>query len=236
MGCSRRLTAALALSVLLHGLLLGLSTPPQPARPGVPLPLTVALPPPAGGHAPLRAPGTAPATVPRGARHMHRPLPPAPVPAPAAPGRPAAVPDVRRSPVLAQPAAPAGTPGAGTPTARATTGSGAGGSGNATVGGNGNGNGTGSVLLTPARFLGDVRHPPYPERSRELGEQGRVELRVKIGVDGQLLALEVTRPSGYARLDDAAQALVRRGPFAPARRNGAAIESWLRLGVPFRLD
>lgn len=229
MGLPRRLTVALGLSAALHGALLGLSVP-LPPRPAAPLPLSVSLGPPVGGPAAFHASAAAPAPDAVSRRQRQSRLPPLPAarPAPAVSRAADAPSGVRRTPVPdAPPAPPAGT----FASSMAPDGS-----GNAGGHGPGAGNGSGTVVLTPARFLGDVRHPPYPERSRELGEQGRVELRVKIGADGQLLALEVTRTSGYVRLDDAAQALVRRGPFAPARRNGAAIDSWLRLGVPFRLD
>jgi len=85
-----------------------------------------------------------------------------------------------------------------------------------------------------ARYLGDK--PAYPEESRRLGEQGRVMLRVVVGVDGQVREVILLRSSGFPRLDQAALTRLRRGPFSPALRAGKAVESVFNLGVPFSLQ
>lgn len=95
---------------------------------------------------------------------------------------------------------------------------------------------TGSPLPVSApRFLGDRNNPSYPERSRDLGEAGLVELKVTIGAEGQVLDVVVFKSSGYPLLDSAAQDLARRGPYSPAHRGGEAIKSVLRLTIPFKL-
>jgi protein TonB len=90
--------------------------------------------------------------------------------------------------------------------------------------------------VTPPRFLGDADHPPYPERSRQLGEQGRVVLKVKVGVDGQVLDVVLLRSSGYPQLDASAMQWLRQGPFIPARRGQQAIVSWWNTGVVYNVS
>jgi protein TonB len=59
--------------------------------------------------------------------------------------------------------------------------------------------------------------PEYPSISREMGEEGRVFLRVQVSTEGKPLAIGVHRSSGYDRLDEAALAAVRRWRFVPGR-------------------
>jgi protein TonB len=100
----------------------------------------------------------------------------------------------------------------------------------------GMGGSTAKKSLQSARFLGQASQPPYPENSRQLGEQGRVELKVLVGRDGQVKEVVLLRSSRFPRLDQAAEALLRQGPFAAAHRDGVAIESWLKIAVPFSLQ
>ncbi|MCW3480647.1 energy transducer TonB [Neisseriaceae bacterium JH1-16] len=78
--------------------------------------------------------------------------------------------------------------------------------------------------------------PEYPVRSRELGEQGRVELKVKVGRDGRPLEVQIARSSGFTRLDRAAQQAVTQWRFVPAREGDSPVESWLIVPMPFRLN
>ncbi|WP_080509073.1 energy transducer TonB [Chromobacterium violaceum] len=76
--------------------------------------------------------------------------------------------------------------------------------------------------------------PAYPERSRQLGEEGVVTLSVRAGVDGRVLAVTVARSSGFRRLDQAATDAVSRWRFVPAKRSGKPVESdWT---VPVRFE
>jgi protein TonB len=96
--------------------------------------------------------------------------------------------------------------------------------------------GTAAESVAPARFLGDAQNPPYPERSRQMGEHGKVVVRVRVGADGQVSDVTVVQSSGYPALDQSAADFVRRGPFYPAHRASAAIDSRVRLSVTFNLD
>lgn len=67
--------------------------------------------------------------------------------------------------------------------------------------------------------------PVYPRLSRRLGEEGTVELRLKLGPDGRVLDITISSSSGFSRLDDAAVEAVRAWTFEPATRDGVAVES-----------
>jgi len=99
--------------------------------------------------------------------------------------------------------------------------------------------GKGESAFTPARVRsGYLDNPPpeYPTRSRELGEQGRVELKVRVGRDGRPLEVQIAHSSGFARLDRAAQLAVTQWRFMPAREGDNPVESWLIVPMPFRLN
>ena len=78
--------------------------------------------------------------------------------------------------------------------------------------------------------------PGYPHLAATLGQQGLVVLRMTIGADGQVTAVEVLESSGYARLDQAALAALAKWRFTPAVINGVPVESEQVLPVRFRLN
>lgn len=92
---------------------------------------------------------------------------------------------------------------------------------------------------TPPGFKADyLSNPPptYPRQSRELGEEGRVVLRVLVGEDGKPREVQLQTSSGYDRLDRAAQDTVRRWQFTPARRGVQPIEGWVLVPIKFDLQ
>jgi protein TonB len=78
--------------------------------------------------------------------------------------------------------------------------------------------------------------PAYPVRSRRLGEQGRVVLRVLVNEAGGADEVQVRTSSGHERLDEAARGTVRRWRFVPAKRGERAVPAWVLIPVSFRLD
>ncbi len=86
-----------------------------------------------------------------------------------------------------------------------------------------------------AAYLNNPR-PDYPNLSRRLGEQGKVLLRVRVGSDGQALAVNVEKSSEFSRLDDAALRVVGRWRFTPARRGNEAIETSVIVPIVFQLE
>ena len=70
-----------------------------------------------------------------------------------------------------------------------------------------------------ADYLQNPR-PAYPAVSQRLGEQGTVIVRVYIGADGLPQRAELSRSSGYDRLDQLSISTVMRWKFVPGKRNG----------------
>ena len=77
--------------------------------------------------------------------------------------------------------------------------------------------------------------PGYPHASAALGEQGLVVLRMTIGADGLVSAVDLLQSSGYPRLDEAALAAIAKWRFTPAVADGEPVESRIVLPVRFRL-
>ena len=78
--------------------------------------------------------------------------------------------------------------------------------------------------------------PVYPIRSRRLGEQGRVLLRVHVTPGGRVDQIRVERSGGHQRLDEAALEAVRDWRFAPARRGNRPIAAWVLVPIHFKLS
>lgn len=95
------------------------------------------------------------------------------------------------------------------------------------------------VVVTPPVFAADyLENPPpqYPSRSRRLGEQGRVVLRVLVNAGGSADELQVRESSGHTRLDNAARDTVRRWRFVPAKRGETPIPAWVLIPISFSLE
>jgi protein TonB len=96
-----------------------------------------------------------------------------------------------------------------------------------------------SAPITAARFDADYLQNPkpvYPAMSRRLGEEGKVVLRVRVSVQGQPLTVEVSKSSGFPRLDDAARLAVERWRFVPARQGNEPIEASVLVPLNFTLS
>ena len=72
-----------------------------------------------------------------------------------------------------------------------------------------------------------------PVRYPRTAEQGRVTLRVLVNRDGRVATIALEKTSGYASLDQHAQAAVRRWRFAPARQGDEPVEQWLTVNVDY---
>lgn len=93
--------------------------------------------------------------------------------------------------------------------------------------------------ISAARFDADYLQNPkpvYPPMSRRLGEEGKVVLRVRVSVQGLPLAIEVSKSSGFPRLDDAARVAVERWRFVPARQGNEPIEASVLVPLNFTLS
>lgn len=78
--------------------------------------------------------------------------------------------------------------------------------------------------------------PPYPALSKRLGEQGKVVVRVLIGVDGTAQKAEIKQSSGFERLDQAALGTVMRWRYVPGKRAGVPEAMWFNVPINFVLE
>ncbi len=75
--------------------------------------------------------------------------------------------------------------------------------------------GSGSGLASSSVFskIKYLKIPPYPELSRQAGEEGKSEIRVEIE-EGKLIKAELFTSSAFSRLDKAALKAVKKARFA----------------------
>jgi protein TonB len=78
--------------------------------------------------------------------------------------------------------------------------------------------------------------PAYPAMSKRLGEQGKVIVRVLIGVDGTAQKAEIRQSSGFDRIDQAALATTQRWRYLPGKRGGVAEAMWFNVPINFVLE
>ena len=78
--------------------------------------------------------------------------------------------------------------------------------------------------------------PPYPASEQRLGREGRVTIRVLIGIDGRVAAAERVRATSDAFYRATEQHALRHWRFRPATVDGRPVESRKSITVEFRLD
>lgn len=93
-----------------------------------------------------------------------------------------------------------------------------------------------SVLRDPAPTASFKRwaerlQATYPSASIRYEEEGRVVVKALIDAQGAVVDVKLVSSSGYARLDEHVIRRLKgaRNLFAPATRNGTAIEHWIAL-------
>ncbi len=80
-------------------------------------------------------------------------------------------------------------------------------------------------------------HPAYPEDARAAGQQGTVNLFVRVDEQGRVVAVRVTRSSGFASLDERARSTVAtQWAFKPAKAGGVAVASDVVIPIQFTLN
>ena len=78
--------------------------------------------------------------------------------------------------------------------------------------------------------------PPYPDQARLLAHQGIVLLRLTISPDGDVVAADVARSSGFTELDSqAASWVLAHWKYKPAIVAGVAVTSQTQAAVKFDL-
>lgn len=78
--------------------------------------------------------------------------------------------------------------------------------------------------------------PAYPPLSKRLGEQGKVVVRVFIGLDGSANQAEIRSSSGYDRLDQTALKTVLAWKYTPGKVNGEPKAMWFNVPIHFVLE
>jgi protein TonB len=76
----------------------------------------------------------------------------------------------------------------------------------------------------------------YPPMSKRLNEQGKVVVRVLIGVDGNAKQVEIRQSSGFERLDQAALTTVQSWRYVPGKRGGVPEAMWFNVPINFVLE
>ena len=94
------------------------------------------------------------------------------------------------------------------------------------------------VLRLPAviNAVANCQKPQYPSASRRLEEEGTVQLKFLVGVDGLVVRSEIEKTSGYGRLDEAARAALSKCQFKPGTVDGKPEQSWASMKYTWRLE
>lgn len=77
--------------------------------------------------------------------------------------------------------------------------------------------------------------PAYPRMSQRRNEEGTVRVSIGVRADGTAGRVEILQSSGFHRLDEAALEGARKTSFAPALRRNRPVESTIELSFTFRL-
>lgn len=117
------------------------------------------------------------------------------------------------------------------------------------TGGMPGGTGTGTIAVdppvVPAPILVDATpdpramrdfQPPYPPSERREGTEGRVTVRVLVGADGRVKAVEAVGSGNEAFLAATKRQALSRWRFRPATRDGVPYETWRTMTVRFVLE
>jgi periplasmic protein TonB len=94
-------------------------------------------------------------------------------------------------------------------------------------------------MVIPVVTNAQYRHqfpPEYPKRARERGQQGKVILQALVDTGGKTREVKIVKSSGFNLLDEAALVAVRKWEFAPMRRDGKIVLSWVQVPVQFLIN
>jgi periplasmic protein TonB len=79
------------------------------------------------------------------------------------------------------------------------------------------------------------RQPPYPAALERREVEGSVTVRVQIGTDGRVTAVELIKSDDPAFFASTRDWALKRWRFKPATRDGVAVVTWLTRTVHFRI-
>lgn len=94
------------------------------------------------------------------------------------------------------------------------------------------------VVIGPLR---DPRYaanfqPDYPASERRAGHEGRVVVRVLIGIDGRVKRVEKVSAASDAFFEVTERRALDKWRFKPGTRDGVPIEAWQTVGLSFVLN
>lgn len=92
------------------------------------------------------------------------------------------------------------------------------------------------VEAKPDPRFADALQPPYPSALARQEIEGKAVVRVLIGVDGRVKAVEPVSASDPAFHNATAIQALRRWRFKPGTRDGVPVESWRTMTVRFQLE
>ena len=78
--------------------------------------------------------------------------------------------------------------------------------------------------------------PEYPEEAMAARLQGRVVLLIRVGVDGRVESLKLSRSSSVKSMDESALRTVKDWRFEPAKRFGRPIAKEIRHAIRFEFQ
>lgn len=78
--------------------------------------------------------------------------------------------------------------------------------------------------------------PPYPPALQREEVEGTVTVRVHVGADGRVLAVEPVRTDHEGFLSATREWAMRHWRFVPATRDGTPVDSWRTMTVRFNID
>lgn len=78
--------------------------------------------------------------------------------------------------------------------------------------------------------------PEYPKLAKRAGEEGRVILKVLVSPEGRPDSVEISKGSGFERLDTAALNAVKQWRFVPARKGEKTISAFVMVPLAFTLN
>jgi protein TonB len=76
----------------------------------------------------------------------------------------------------------------------------------------------------------------YPPLSRDANEEGRPEIKICVASNGKVDSVDLTRPSGFDRLDEAAVKMGKASRWKPATQAGKPIAFCKGYAIKFQLD
>jgi len=91
------------------------------------------------------------------------------------------------------------------------------------------------VLIDPqvdGRYAGYLQ-PEYPSQDRRMGTQGRVVVRVLIGVDGRVKEVEKVSAATDSMFEATRRQALGKWRFKPGTRDGVPIEAWRTMSLSF---